>query len=266
MRNHDDLTRDELEQFDREGYVFLGRVLTDDERAALQRRLDQIMLGTVRYEGLRAQSHRLGTISDGDAWDSTLAYRKIGCLYLDDLFLTYFQKPLFRNIARHFIGADVALQRDMLFNNYPHEGGIGFHQDGGENWNRAYDPDPVITIWTALDCATVRNGCVQVIPGTHKTLIPLAQVSDVVSRHSTVPLEVEAGEAILLHNWTLHGSERNESEEPRRAVTVCYCDALLRQEGEPVNPPRVFGRGAMRPGVPRSAAEVTGGGETMMTR
>src|SRR5438309_9726451 len=102
MRDDTDLTCEELERFDRQGYVILGRVLNASELAALQRRIDAIMLGEIRYDGLRAQSHRSGMITDRDAWESTLAYRKIGCLHLDDLFLAYFQKPLFRSITRRF--------------------------------------------------------------------------------------------------------------------------------------------------------------------
>jgi hypothetical protein len=38
------------------------------------------------------------------------------------------------------------------------------------------------------------------------------------------PLEVEAGHAVLLHNWLIHRSGVNPSPLPRRAFTVCYMD------------------------------------------
>ena len=37
-------------------------------------------------------------------------------------------------------------------------------------------------------------------------------------------LELEAGEALLLHNWLLHRSDINHTGAPRRALSVCYMD------------------------------------------
>ena len=42
-------------------------------------------------------------------------------------------------------------------------------------------------------------------------------------------LELEMGEVVLLHNWTLHRSEVNTTNRPRRGFSVCYIDAATRQ-------------------------------------
>jgi Sec-independent protein translocase protein TatA len=39
-----------------------------------------------------------------------------------------------------------------------------------------------------------------------------------------LPLEVEAGHALLLHNWLIHRSGVNPSPVPRRAFSACYMD------------------------------------------
>jgi hypothetical protein len=39
-----------------------------------------------------------------------------------------------------------------------------------------------------------------------------------------MPLEVEPGHAVLLHNWLIHRSGINPSPVPRRAFTACYMD------------------------------------------
>ena len=61
-----------------------------------------------------------------------------------------------------------------------------------------------------------------------------------------VHLEVEAGEAILLHNWLVHTSDVNKTGKPRRAFSVCYMDAATRSASEEVFPV-IFGEGALRP-------------------
>jgi len=40
---------------------------------------------------------------------------------------------------------------------------------------------------------------------------------------------MEKGDVVLLHNWTLHRSETNHTDGPRRAFSVCYIDAATRQ-------------------------------------
>jgi ectoine hydroxylase-related dioxygenase (phytanoyl-CoA dioxygenase family) len=115
------------------------------------------------------------------------------------------------------------------------------------------DRDPVVTIWTALDPATIANGCVQVIPGSHRlgllseeghTITP-EQEAQHCPEEKIVYLELEPGEAVLLHNWLLHRSDVNKTDRPRRGFSVCYMDARTRTtSGEPAGTV-VFGKGAL---------------------
>jgi hypothetical protein len=108
---------------------------------------------------------------------------------------------------------------------------LPWHQDGGDVW--ALDRDPLVTIWVALDPATRANGCVEVVPGTHRLGLLTRHGStlsaDDAARHcppgSVLPLEVAAGHAVLLHNWLIHRSGVNPTPAPRRAFTTCYMDA-----------------------------------------
>ena len=245
------LTDQQFEQFDRDGYLVLGRTMADEELAGLQQRLSDITEGRIHYDGLGMQSYEAA-----DNATDARRFRKLGPLWLDDRYLAYFQKALFGQIMRRYYGQNVAIQRAMLFNNFPGEAkaGISYHQDGGDSWNWNYQPHPFITIWTAIDRATVENGCVHVLPGTHQKLIPHAEVDQIVQRSTAVPIELEAGEAALLHNWTLHGSFANTSDHPRQAVTVCYADAITRRkDGKPFDGPVVFGEGAVTSGAPARA-------------
>ena len=67
------------EQFMDQGYLRLGNVLSPDELAALQQRIDDIMLGRVRYKHMRLQVIE----EDGEVRRTmgnevqTLAYRRI---------------------------------------------------------------------------------------------------------------------------------------------------------------------------------------------
>ena len=131
--------------------------------------------------------------------------------------------------------------RAMVMNK-PAGGGadLRWHQD---RWTDL-DRDPQITVWTALDPAMIANGCVEIVPRSHRRLRNSTNRSGFLSSEQihhldqqirsadplceTVHLELEAGEAVLLHNWTLHRSGINDTEFSRRAFSVCYMDAATR--------------------------------------
>ena len=113
----------------------------------------------------------------------------------------------------------------------------------------------MITIWTALDPATIANGCVQIVPGAHHTLINPSsgsgfltpeQAEDLTRDADTVFLELEAGESVLLHNHLPHSSEINNTDIPRRAFSACYMDAVTKAENSETFTV-IFGEGALQP-------------------
>lgn len=246
--------------FERDGYLRLGQVAGDAELSALQTRMDDIMLGRVRYQGmyfqLDSETGNYADVGAGGSWAGpTLNYRKIELLERDENFLRYMQHPLFREITRYFYGDDVAIYRAMFMNKPAQRGTVlPYHQDGGSQWG--LDRNPLITVWTALDDATVENGCMQVIPGSHHfglfsehghTITP-EQEAQYARDEDSVFLDAKAGEAILLHNWLLHRSGVNTIEHPRRAFSVCYMEAATRAVRDPdYRFPQVFGEGALRP-------------------
>jgi hypothetical protein len=251
----------EWAQFERDGYLRLGQVATDDELRAMQARIDDIMLGRVRYDGLYFQldseTGAYGDVGPGGEWAGpTLNYRKIELFGRDELFLRYMQRPLFREITRRVYGENVSIYRAMFMNKPANRGTVlPYHQDAGTQWR--LDRDPLITVWTALDDSTIANGCMQVIPGSHRLglfsehghTITAEQEAQYARDEDAVYLEAKAGEAILLNNLMLHRSGVNTLDGPRRAFSVCYMHADTRST---INPetrrfPVIFGEGALRP-------------------
>ncbi len=256
------LSEAELEQFREQGYALLGQVAPPEEIEGLRRQIDEVMLGkaAIDYDRIMMQLDRAAGPDSGPGPQTkghkgaTLAYRKIQDLELDPLFLAYLQKPLFRDICARVYGADtpIACFRAM-FMNKPAEKGtrLVWHQD---RWSDL-DRDPLITLWTALDPATLENGCVQIIPGSHCQLInpdhpsgflTPEQIAAKVAQAEPVPLVLEAGEVVLLHNWMLHSSEVNRTAIPRRAFSVCYMEAAT-VSSRGATFPVVFGQGALQP-------------------
>jgi phytanoyl-CoA hydroxylase len=247
------LNAHERDCWERYGFMRLGRVPSDEELEALRQRIDDLMLGRVSTEEiwfqLDSESGDYGALKFGDgSWaGATLSYRKIEALEKDPLFRAYIRDPRFRGITRELIGPEVSIYRAMFMNKPAQRGThLPYHQDAGSQWQ--LDRDPFVTIWTALDDATVENGCMQVIPGSHNlgllserghTITP-EQEAEFAPEKKSVYLEAKAGEAILLHNLLLHRSGINTTDQPRRAFSVCYMDTATRD---------ISGRGRVYPVV-----------------
>jgi phytanoyl-CoA hydroxylase len=258
-----DIPDSQWRQYEQDGYLKLGRLLDEAELRALQDRIDQIMLGraSLDYAKLLMQLDSetgkyedIGEQSMGHK-GATLNYRKIQGLEQDPLFLAYMQRPIFRDICQRVYGEDTPISsfRAMFMNKPVRKGTfLPWHQD---RWT-SLDRDPLITLWTALDPATVANGCVQIIPGSHKLgLVNPGHHSGFLTEEQTrqlcppekrVHLELGPGEVALLHNWLLHASDVNKTDIPRRAFSVCYMDAATRTR-EGMAHPVVFGPGALTP-------------------
>ncbi|HEY0394803.1 MAG TPA: phytanoyl-CoA dioxygenase family protein [Candidatus Elarobacter sp.] len=231
------LTERDRANYARDGYLHLGQVLDETALAALRERADDLATGRVANDEIQLQRDTGGAYDALAGVESsplgTLRYRKIQGLETDDRFFELVRHPLFLEIAAHHYGAHapVSIFRAMVMNK-PAELGtvLPWHQDGGDVW--ALDRDPLVTVWVALDDATVENGCVEVVPGSHRLGLLSAFGStlteDDAARHCpserVVPLEVKAGHAVLMHNWLIHRSGVNPSRRPRRAFTACYMD------------------------------------------
>lgn len=246
-----------LERYEADGYAELGPLVDAGTIDALRARVDAIMLGEIRHEGLFFQhdsaSGRYEDAPIGLGWQGpSLAYRKLEKLERDPLFRAYLEAEPFEQIVRARIEGDVVLYRAIVMNK--HAGGgsdLPWHQDGGTFWGLDRDPD--LQIWTALDDAPLDGGCLEIVPGTHRGglatplggVIPEAMVQAAEARRVRVP--AKAGDVVLIHNHVWHRSGRTFTGKPRRAFSVCYMSAAtrcLRKKRAPREFVRVFGRAA----------------------
>lgn len=256
-------------EYETNGYLKLGKLLDDSGVEVLRQRIDDIMLGRaeIDYDRIMMQlDSSSGAYGDAGPQSlghkgATLDYRKIEWLEFDPLFLAYVQRPEFRDICARVYGPNKTIRcfRAMFMNKPANKGTLlPWHQD---RWVHL-DRDPLLTVWTALDPATVANGCVQVIPGSHKLgvinpdhpsgFLTDEQIAAHCSNERAVYLELAAGEVALLHNWLLHRSDKNHSNISRRAFSVNYMDADTRLVPSHIRPSipeytLVFGPGALQP-------------------
>jgi ectoine hydroxylase-related dioxygenase (phytanoyl-CoA dioxygenase family) len=114
---------------------------------------------------------------------------------------------------------------------------VPWHQDYSY-WTRTA-PAGHVTCFVCLDDATPANGCLHVVPGSHRwSLLPKvplvgaeAETMDSIKSVLTppqleqfhpTPILLRAGECSLHYCLTLHGSYANASDRPRRTVVLNY--------------------------------------------
>jgi phytanoyl-CoA hydroxylase len=154
--------------------------------------------------------------------------------------------PLLLQVARHpaavhalceVIGPNVKLMQSMLFVKAEGKPGQAWHQDESHIPTR----DRSLTaVWIALDDATVENGCLWVIPGSHRAgvLHPVREQHDprydctdeafgyAHREEDAVPVELPAGSALVFDGHLLHRSLPNTGRHGmRRALVTHYMSA-----------------------------------------
>jgi len=258
------LSTEQLEHFTENGYARLGQVASDEEFAALRDRTEDITQGRVQHDAmwfqldLGGEQYKLGP--GGKFAGPSDDYRKIEGWQHDPVHLAYNQHPVFRGVTRQLIGDRVSAYRCMFMNKPARKGTVlPYHQDGGDGWRlSSVDGGDFATVWTAIDRATRANGCVEIVPGSHKLgllserghVVSEAHIQEHVENHPSVFLELEAGEVVVLHNFLLHRSGGNGSDAARRGYSVCYmAGAIHRTDDAEETPfPMMFGADALSVG------------------
>ena len=120
---------------------------------------------------------------------------------------------------------------------------IPWHQDNGVVLPEA-DRSTILTIWLPLNAATVENGCLQVIPRSHRddlwphcptakgAAIPDALLADAPG----VPLPLRAGSLLLMHQRTIHSSLDNTTESQVRVSLDLRYQPVGQPTGRPAFP------------------------------
>lgn len=162
----------------------------------------------------------------------------------DAFWLRLASDPRLLDIAEQFLGPDIALFASSYFTKPPYSGQpVLWHQDG-VYW--PLEPMEVLTIWLAVDDSTRENGCLRVIPGTHKLdLKEYQRVTDIpnplesqidpkyVDESQAVDIELRAGGISIHHPNIIHGSQANRSPRRRCGLTLRYIPASTRITAQP---------------------------------
>ena len=235
------LSTEQTERFHAEGYLILDPCLEEEELEALRERVRGIADGDLDFPESSVE------YEPGATGRRMASLRKINHPSRhDSFFVDHARHPRILEAMVDLLGEDIKLFGDQLFMKPP--GGIEktYHQDCPYFPVR---PMEVITAWVALDEVTVENGCMYVVPGSHKLgavdhsepwmvgerkdmKIPDAAID----RERERPVTLRAGGCSFHHGLIQHRSGSNRTQSFRRGLATHYMTAKSRWTGEGEQP------------------------------
>ena len=232
------LSEVQIEQFWRDGCLVAKDAVTPAQLAALRAEIDRWV------EESRAHDAPFGppTIDERPRFDmgaehsaARPALRRVNNPSdISAAFRAVMQESAMVDMVADLIGPDVKFHHCKINLKLP-----GSHTEVGYHQDFAYTPhtnDDVVTALLMLDDMTPDNGCLQVVPGSHRgpvhSLFDGERFSgfiapDVVRelKAAEVPVTGTAGSVCLMHTRLAHGSDANRSERPRGLYICVYTAA-----------------------------------------
>ena len=224
------LADDEIARYREDGFVVIDDFLAPAELQIWREAVDE----AVAARG----SNKLAGRADDDGWqdrDSTYydgVFKQRINLWMDsDRMRPLMLDERIGKMACDLAGvAGIRIWHDQALNKAPWANPTGWHLDN-PSWS--YYSRDALSIWVALDDATLRNGCLHFVPGSHKTAdFERAGIGenlgDLFREHpewaeiDPVPAPMAAGACSFHNGLTAHGAGANMTPGWRRAMTCAY--------------------------------------------
>jgi phytanoyl-CoA hydroxylase len=223
------------EQFEDEGYLIVENVLSHDELKACEdeiKRLHRLSIDLEASQDPSLKHFQREPYARDKQRDGLPVLRKIEQTRdFSVLFKDLAAHPKLIPVVKALIGEDLLLFRSTLMLKPAFHGSAhAFHQDSAY-W--PMDPPSLVTVSLALTESTPENGCIQVIPGSHRwgmkewgliaqdTEKAQANRNDI-DTSGAIEAPLKAGSVVMFHSLTVHGSGPNKSPYPRHTALYAY--------------------------------------------
>ena len=225
-----DLAPEVISSYEKQGFLVVKGLVSPNEVEEIRQDATRLCRGEYTSENLKPAP---ANMSDEEAISRYLCIHQPH--HISDFMKSAVAHPGVASVLSQLIAPNVKCMQSMLFIKPPKFPGQAWHQD------EVYIPtrDRSLTgAWIALDDATVENGCLWALPGSHRTGYlysqrehehPLefdgAHESYGFDDSGEVPVECAAGDVVFFNGYLLHRSRNNRSSRFRRVLVNHYMNA-----------------------------------------
>ena len=218
-----------------DGYLLLPDLITSEECDDLKAEMLKIFRGDYPCEAIPPMPE---TAREMEVLD------RIMCVgephVFSPLVRRYIEHPTICEILRVIVGAHIPFweggvkcMQSMMLGKVPGHTGNPWHQDEHPIPTRDRS---LVGAWITLDDATIENGCLWVLPNSHRSGViydrfPHNKRHEFDSCHEAagfddtdeIPIEMSAGSVLFFNGYLLHRSKKNRSDTFRRILVSHYC-------------------------------------------
>ncbi len=224
----------EREQFERDGYLVVrqlaGPELRDRILAVARDGLAR-EIPPIEYE---ADLHYPGAPQSHDSPGGRTIRRLKQAISRDSVFMEWASSPGLVSRLRQLLGPDLVMplaHHNCIMTKQPrHSSDTGWHQDI-RYWS--FERPELVSVWLALTPENAANGCLYLIPGTHRETLErrryddaqflrpeLAENTSLIAR--AVRAELEPGDVLFFHARTFHAASRNHTDATKISVVFTF--------------------------------------------
>jgi len=252
------ITQQQLDQFSQDGFLNAGPLLNMADVEELSRDLDRVIaIGPdgfapgdpqpVLFRNLTGAAKKADD-PYGNVGKDRIVWQIVNIWEASPAFERLLFNPAIVKAISNMTGfKDLQVWHDQVqYKPAGHGAATTWHQDA-PLWP-SIEPMTPVSAWIPLDDADVDNGCMWMVPGSHRwgnniehlgsqaNLRTLADFPKVQGLDASRPAvaracPVKRGEVHFHHSLTWHGSPENNSTRPRRAVAIHYMTSEARFTG-----------------------------------
>ncbi len=221
---------EEVERYQRDGFVIIEDLLDLDER-------QELIAGIERAVAVMKATQGRNKIAGGvweegkDAYFDDIFFQRINLWRIDATVRRYMGGPEIGRIASELAGVEgLRIWHDQTLQKQPWSNPTNWHLD---NPYFSFHSPGAISAWIALDDANLRNGCLHYMPGSHRlvgwdnveigpSMGGLFALYPELKHIDPVPAEMRAGSCAFHSGQLAHAAGPNMTPHVRRAMTCAY--------------------------------------------
>ncbi|XP_008542100.2 phytanoyl-CoA dioxygenase, peroxisomal isoform X2 [Equus przewalskii] len=233
------LTLQQRKFYEENGFLVIKKLVSDADIERFRNEFERICRKEVKPMGLMVM--RDVTIAKSEYVPSEKMITKVQDFQEDEELFRYCTLPEILKYVECFTGPNVMAMHTMLINKPPDSGKKTsrhpLHQD--LHYFPFRPSNNIVCAWTAMEHIDRNNGCLVVLPGTHKgslkphdypqwqgaVNIMFHGIQDYDENNTRVHLVMEKGDTVFFHPLLIHGSGRNKTQGFRKAISCHFASA-----------------------------------------